>query len=87
MMGSDHERCGYCDGTGDVTSITGEWRGECTECRSAAELWPAWAEKRAWADYSKAWPEAMCGYEFYRADELAEARERGIAIARCLRIE
>jgi hypothetical protein len=22
-------RCKYCDGTGDVTSITGEWRGTC----------------------------------------------------------
>jgi uncharacterized paraquat-inducible protein A len=26
------ERCEYCDGTGDVHSIDGEWRGECTEC-------------------------------------------------------
>jgi uncharacterized paraquat-inducible protein A len=26
------ERCQYCDGTGDVHSIDGEWRGECTEC-------------------------------------------------------
>lgn len=25
-------RCPYCDGTGDVHSITGEWRGACTEC-------------------------------------------------------
>lgn len=25
-------RCEYCDGTGDVHSIDGEWRGECTEC-------------------------------------------------------
>ncbi|MFM0503911.1 hypothetical protein [Paraburkholderia caffeinilytica] len=24
--------CQYCDGTGDVHSIDGEWRGECTEC-------------------------------------------------------
>lgn len=23
------ERCKYCDGTGDVHSITGEWRGVC----------------------------------------------------------
>ena len=22
-------RCGYCDDTGDVTSIAGEWRGYC----------------------------------------------------------
>lgn len=28
-------RCGYCDGTGDVVSITGEWRGVCTECEAA----------------------------------------------------
>jgi uncharacterized paraquat-inducible protein A len=26
------KRCEYCDGTGDVHSIDGEWRGECTEC-------------------------------------------------------
>jgi hypothetical protein len=25
-------RCQYCDGTGDVHSIDGEWRGECIEC-------------------------------------------------------
>lgn len=24
--------CEYCDGTGDVHSVTGEWRGECHEC-------------------------------------------------------
>jgi hypothetical protein len=23
------DRCAYCDDTGDVTSITGEWRGYC----------------------------------------------------------
>lgn len=28
-------RCQYCDGTGDVHSIDGEWRGECTECDAA----------------------------------------------------
>ena len=27
-------RCPYCDGTGDVHSITGEWRGVCTECNA-----------------------------------------------------
>jgi len=26
-------RCEYCDGTGDVHSLDGEWRGECTECK------------------------------------------------------
>ena len=26
------ERCRYCDGTGDVHSLDGEWRGTCTEC-------------------------------------------------------
>lgn len=25
-------RCSYCDGTGDVHGLDGEWRGECTEC-------------------------------------------------------
>jgi hypothetical protein len=24
--------CPYCDGTGDVHRIDGEWLGECTEC-------------------------------------------------------
>jgi len=48
---------------------------------------PQTADQRAWAAYGRAWPEAMCGYEFYHADELAAARERGIAIARRLRIE
>lgn len=28
-------RCPYCDGTGDVHSIDGEWRGVCTECTPA----------------------------------------------------
>lgn len=27
-------RCEYCDGTGDVHGIDGEWRGECTECKT-----------------------------------------------------
>jgi len=30
-------RCQYCDGTGDVHSIDGEWRGECTECDANKE--------------------------------------------------
>lgn len=25
----DEERCSYCDGTGDVHDLTGEWRGTC----------------------------------------------------------
>lgn len=28
-------QCEYCDGTGDVVSITGEWRGACTKCEAA----------------------------------------------------
>lgn len=28
-------RCEYCDGTGDVHGLDGEWRGECTECEAA----------------------------------------------------
>lgn len=28
-------RCGYCDGTGDVHGLDGEWRGTCTECPAA----------------------------------------------------
>lgn len=28
------ERCPYCDNTGDVHSIDGEWRGECHECKA-----------------------------------------------------
>ena len=27
--------CQYCNGTGDVHGIDGEWRGECTECKTA----------------------------------------------------
>lgn len=30
------KRCEYCDGTGDVHSIDGEWRGVCTECHPAS---------------------------------------------------
>jgi hypothetical protein len=29
------KRCGYCDDSGDVHSIDGEWRGECTGCVAA----------------------------------------------------
>lgn len=25
--------CPYCNGTGDIHSIDGEWRGQCTECK------------------------------------------------------
>jgi hypothetical protein len=28
-------RCKSCDGTGDVTDMTGEWRGACTSCDAA----------------------------------------------------
>lgn len=31
------KRCEYCDGTGDVHSIDGEWRGECTACDANKE--------------------------------------------------
>lgn len=59
-------RCGYCDGTGDVHSIDGEWRGVCTECE-AGEAGDAMkasiAAGVAWRAYSKAWPESVCGYE------------------------
>jgi len=47
-------RCEYCDGTGDVHSIDGEWRGVCTECDAVA-----------WAAYSRAWPEAMTGQHLH----------------------
>lgn len=30
--------CAYCDGTGDVHSIDGEWRGICTECEAGKRL-------------------------------------------------
>lgn len=26
----EQKRCGYCDGTGDVHSVDGQWRGRCT---------------------------------------------------------
>lgn len=55
------KRCGYCDGTGDVTDQTGEWRGVCTECdaelRNAAQAvvdrWdtPLWKDEKPTADY------------------------------------
>lgn len=56
-------------------------------CTSDCQARRVDADSKAWADYSRAWPEAMCGYEFYHADELAAARERGRAIARGLRLE
>jgi len=31
----EETRCEYCDGTGDVHRLDGEWLGECTECDSA----------------------------------------------------
>jgi hypothetical protein len=31
----DEKRCEYCDGTGDVHRIDGEWRGTCTACDAA----------------------------------------------------
>lgn len=31
------ERCKYCDDTGDVQSLTGEWRGTCT-CPAGAAM-------------------------------------------------
>ena len=34
------QRCTYCDGTGDVHSIDGEWRGTC-HCAAAPALQPA----------------------------------------------
>lgn len=45
------------------------------------------ADATAWAAYSRAWPEAICGYEFYHADELAEAKERALAIVRGIKVE
>lgn len=30
--------CPYCDNTGDVHSPDGEWRGECKECKTDAEV-------------------------------------------------
>lgn len=34
LMGAAEKRCEYCDGTGDVHSIDGEWRGACTACKA-----------------------------------------------------
>jgi hypothetical protein len=31
------DRCEYCDGTGDVHSFDGEWRGYCC-CEAGQEL-------------------------------------------------
>ena len=81
------ERCQYCDGTGDVHTITGEWRGVCTECEEGRDLGASIASNFAWRAYERAWPEAMCGYEFYHADELAEAKARALEIYRSIRVE
>lgn len=34
------QRCEYCDGTGDVHRIDGEWLGECTMCDAAPKAEP-----------------------------------------------
>jgi hypothetical protein len=31
------KRCAYCDDTGDVTGLDGEWRGYCT-CEAGSAL-------------------------------------------------
>lgn len=36
MEAEREARCTYCDGTGDVHGLDGEWRGVCTECPAAA---------------------------------------------------
>lgn len=43
-------RCQYCDGTGDVHSIDGEWRGQCNQCNSAALSTPVQAQAVAVPD-------------------------------------
>lgn len=40
-------RCSYCDGTGDVHGIDGEWRGICTECDAGTALRQQAAPKAA----------------------------------------
>lgn len=40
-------RCRYCDGTGDVHSGDGEWRGICTECEAGTALRQQAAPKAA----------------------------------------
>lgn len=44
-------------------------------------------EAIAWRAYAKAWPEAMCGYEFYRLEELAAAKARAAEFARKIRAD
>lgn len=46
---SEHARCQYCDGTGDVHSVTGEWRGRRT-CPDGAALAQMLASFTAQAD-------------------------------------
>jgi hypothetical protein len=51
------DRCNYCDGTGDVHSITGEWRGSCV-CeagKQAAQPTEPAGEPVAWMP--KTWTE------------------------------
>ena len=49
-------------------------------CTQDCQAKRAKEDAAAWAAYSRAWPEAICGYEFYHADELAEAKERALAL-------
>ena len=51
------QRCTYCDGTGDVHSIDGEWRGTC-HCAAAPAPQPAQGGDYANA-FSDGWEAAM----------------------------
>ena len=46
---ADAPHCKYCDGTGDVHGIDGEWRGRCTECNFAAQEPRTQKEKEQYA--------------------------------------
>lgn len=41
----------------------------------------------AWRAYARAWPEAMCGYEFYHHDELRAAEKLAAEFASAIQVD
>lgn len=54
-LAMEQKRCGYCDGTGDVHSVDGQWRGRCT-CPAGQQ--PTLTQSTAEGTKPKKW--AMC---------------------------
>jgi hypothetical protein len=76
-------RCQYCDGTGDVHSIDGEWRGECTECGASNKAAPI-ASVLSDRDIQEAALEWQCDPAFdhfmFHEDELVEYVRKILAL-------